>query len=156
RGKRRLLAARSHLRRGRDRQARDDRHARRAVRVRAGAGNAARRRPRAPRQGNAGSARVRPGRPPGARQRRHPDATHRRAATTARAVRDAERRTDLPARRGVLLEAEERVSLRRVSVEVPLARAEEARATFVELFPGGFEEIDRDGAVELVAYTDGA
>jgi ribosomal protein L11 methyltransferase len=46
--------------------------------------------------------------------------------------------------------------LRRVAVEVPLERAEEARATFVELFPGGFEEVDRDGALELVAYTDGA
>jgi ribosomal protein L11 methyltransferase len=46
--------------------------------------------------------------------------------------------------------------VRRVAVEVPLARAEEARATFIELFPAGFEEVEREGALELVAYTDGA
>jgi ribosomal protein L11 methyltransferase len=31
-----------------------------------------------------------------------------------------------------------------------------ARAAFVELFPAGFEERDRDGGVELAAYTDAA
>jgi ribosomal protein L11 methyltransferase len=41
-----------------------------------------------------------------------------------------------------------------VSVEIPAARAEEARARMIELFPGGFEEIDRPDGVELVAYTD--
>jgi ribosomal protein L11 methyltransferase len=44
--------------------------------------------------------------------------------------------------------------LRRVSVTVPLRRAEEARATMIELFPEGFEERDGDGGVELAAYTD--
>jgi ribosomal protein L11 methyltransferase len=37
---------------------------------------------------------------------------------------------------------------------VPLARAEQARAQMLELFPGGFEEVDRSDGVELVAYTD--
>ena len=44
--------------------------------------------------------------------------------------------------------------LRRVSVTVPLRRAEQARALMLELFPGGFEEVDHDGSVELAAYTD--
>jgi ribosomal protein L11 methyltransferase len=40
-------------------------------------------------------------------------------------------------------------------VDVPAARAEEARAQMIELFPQGFEELDgSDGGVELVAYTD--
>jgi ribosomal protein L11 methyltransferase len=40
-------------------------------------------------------------------------------------------------------------------VDVPAARAEEARARMIELFPQGFEEIDgSDGGVELIAYTD--
>jgi ribosomal protein L11 methyltransferase len=46
--------------------------------------------------------------------------------------------------------------LRRVSVQVLTRRAEEARATMLELFPQGFEEVERDGGVELVAYTDAA
>jgi ribosomal protein L11 methyltransferase len=46
--------------------------------------------------------------------------------------------------------------LRRVSVQVLERRAEEARATMIELFPQGFEEVERDGGVELVAYTDAA
>jgi ribosomal protein L11 methyltransferase len=41
-------------------------------------------------------------------------------------------------------------------VEVPAAEAEIARAAFVDLFPGGFEERDRDGGLELAAYTDAA
>jgi ribosomal protein L11 methyltransferase len=41
-----------------------------------------------------------------------------------------------------------------VSITVPTARAEEARAQMLELFPQGFEEIDGNGGVELVAYTD--
>jgi ribosomal protein L11 methyltransferase len=43
-----------------------------------------------------------------------------------------------------------------VSVQVGLARAEEARATMIELFPSGFEEVDRKRGIELVAYTDAA
>jgi ribosomal protein L11 methyltransferase len=44
--------------------------------------------------------------------------------------------------------------LRRVSVTVPRRRAEEARATMIELFPRGFEEVEDGDDVELVAYTD--
>ncbi len=44
--------------------------------------------------------------------------------------------------------------LRRVSVTVPGRRAEEARATMIELFPRGFEEVEDGDDVELVAYTD--
>jgi ribosomal protein L11 methyltransferase len=40
-------------------------------------------------------------------------------------------------------------------VTVPSARAEEARATMLELFPAGFEEIEGADGIELVAYTDG-
>jgi len=39
-------------------------------------------------------------------------------------------------------------------VTVPSARAEPARAVMLELFPGGFEELETNGGVELVAYTD--
>ena len=47
--------------------------------------------------------------------------------------------------------------LRRVSVTVPDARSEEARAVMLELFPEGFEEVGggADG-VELAAYTNAA
>ena len=44
--------------------------------------------------------------------------------------------------------------MRRVSIVVPEVETEEMRAQLLELFPGGFEEIDRNGSVELVAYTD--
>jgi ribosomal protein L11 methyltransferase len=44
--------------------------------------------------------------------------------------------------------------LRRVSITVPRRRAEEARATMIELFPEGFEEVDDGDDVELAAYTD--
>ncbi|HST25452.1 MAG TPA: 50S ribosomal protein L11 methyltransferase [Gaiellaceae bacterium] len=44
--------------------------------------------------------------------------------------------------------------LRRVSVTVPLHRAEEARAAMLELFPEGFEEVDEGDDVQLAAYTD--
>jgi ribosomal protein L11 methyltransferase len=37
---------------------------------------------------------------------------------------------------------------------VPAERVEEARAQMLELFPGGFEEVDTHDSVELVAYTD--
>ena len=37
---------------------------------------------------------------------------------------------------------------------MPHADAEEARARFIELFPAGFEEVERSNLVELVAYTD--
>jgi ribosomal protein L11 methyltransferase len=43
-----------------------------------------------------------------------------------------------------------------VAVEVAPERLEEARATMIELFPQGFEEVDRAGGVELAAYTDAA
>jgi ribosomal protein L11 methyltransferase len=44
-----------------------------------------------------------------------------------------------------------------VSVTVPDARAEEARAVMLELFPEGFEEHGGDGgALELSAYTNAA
>ena len=44
-----------------------------------------------------------------------------------------------------------------MSVTVPDARAEEARAVMLELFPEGFEELGGDGAaVELAAYTNAA
>jgi ribosomal protein L11 methyltransferase len=39
---------------------------------------------------------------------------------------------------------------------VPVAREEEARAAMVALFPGGFEEVERPGELELAAYTDAA
>jgi ribosomal protein L11 methyltransferase len=41
-------------------------------------------------------------------------------------------------------------------VQVGHDRAEEARATMIELFPEGFEEVERGGGVELAAYTDSA
>ena len=44
--------------------------------------------------------------------------------------------------------------LRRVSVTVLRRRAEEARATMIELFPEGFEEVEDGEDVELAAYTD--
>lgn len=39
-------------------------------------------------------------------------------------------------------------------MQVPQARAEEARAIMVELFPEGFEETEQPGSVELAAYTN--
>ena len=44
--------------------------------------------------------------------------------------------------------------MRRVSVRVPLERAEEARALLLELAPEGFEERERGTELELAAYTD--
>jgi ribosomal protein L11 methyltransferase len=41
-------------------------------------------------------------------------------------------------------------------VEVGPERVEEARATMLELFPEGFEEVDRPEGIELAAYTDAA
>jgi ribosomal protein L11 methyltransferase len=46
--------------------------------------------------------------------------------------------------------------LRRVSVTVLPARAEPARAVMLELFPEGFEEVERPDGLELAAYTDAA
>ena len=43
-----------------------------------------------------------------------------------------------------------------MAVEVRAERAEEARATMLELFPEGFEEVERAGGVELAAYTTAA
>jgi ribosomal protein L11 methyltransferase len=39
---------------------------------------------------------------------------------------------------------------------VPEARAEQARAVMLELFPEGFEEVDSAGSLELAAYTNAA
>src|SRR5437764_14199331 len=44
--------------------------------------------------------------------------------------------------------------LRRVAVRVPLERAEEARAEWLELYPHGFEERTRGSELELAAYTE--
>jgi ribosomal protein L11 methyltransferase len=41
-------------------------------------------------------------------------------------------------------------------VQIGHERAEEARAAMIELFPEGFEEVDRSTGVELAAYTDSA
>jgi ribosomal protein L11 methyltransferase len=41
-----------------------------------------------------------------------------------------------------------------VSISVPQARAEEARASMIDLFPEGFEELETRDGLELVAYTD--
>jgi ribosomal protein L11 methyltransferase len=41
-------------------------------------------------------------------------------------------------------------------VQVGHERAEEARASMIELFPEGFEEVVTAGGIELVAYTDAA
>jgi ribosomal protein L11 methyltransferase len=38
-------------------------------------------------------------------------------------------------------------------VRVPVARAEEARAVMLELFPQGFEEVDHEADLELAAYA---
>jgi ribosomal protein L11 methyltransferase len=46
--------------------------------------------------------------------------------------------------------------LRRVSIEVGFGRLEQARATMIELFPQGFEEVDKAQGTELAAYTDAA
>lgn len=43
-----------------------------------------------------------------------------------------------------------------MSVTVPPDRVETARARMLELFPQGFEEIDRGSGLELVGYTDAA
>ena len=40
-----------------------------------------------------------------------------------------------------------------MSVTVPAERAEQARAVMLELFPGGFEEVDLPDGVELAAYA---
>jgi ribosomal protein L11 methyltransferase len=45
-------------------------------------------------------------------------------------------------------------ALRRVSVTVPPAGVEPARAIMIELFPAGFEERDSPDGIELAAYTD--
>src|SRR5207248_7670992 len=121
-------------------------------------GRAAGRGARAARQGHARAAGLRARRPPRARQRHGAAPPDRRAASPARRVRGGERRAHLPHRRKLLRQAEERVplSLRRVAVEVGPERLEEARATMLELFPEGFEEVDRPEGVELAAYTDAA
>src|SRR5205085_5607118 len=123
------------------------------------AGDAARGDPRPPRSGNAGAPGLRAGRPPRARERARAAPAHRRAATAVRGARAAFHRGQLPRGRGLLRQAEERFplsGLRRVAVEVPAAEAEIARAAFVDLFPAGFEERDRDGGVELAGYADDA
>jgi len=46
-------------------------------------------------------------------------------------------------------------ALKRVSVRVPLERAEEARAEWIERYPGGFVEVVVADELELSAYVDG-
>jgi ribosomal protein L11 methyltransferase len=46
------------------------------------------------------------------------------------------------------------VPLKRVVVRVPLDRAEDARAEWIERFPGGFEERELAGGLELAAYVE--
>jgi ribosomal protein L11 methyltransferase len=46
--------------------------------------------------------------------------------------------------------------LKRVSITVPPARSEEARAVMLELFPEGFEEIEGTSGLEIAAYTNAA
>ena len=46
--------------------------------------------------------------------------------------------------------------LKRVSITVPPARSEEARAVMLELFPEGFEEIEGASGLEIAAYTNAA
>ena len=43
-----------------------------------------------------------------------------------------------------------------MALEASAAEAEVARARLLELFPGGFEELETAGGVELAVYTDGA
>jgi ribosomal protein L11 methyltransferase len=45
-------------------------------------------------------------------------------------------------------------NLRRVSIRVPAAEAEIARALLLSLAPAGFEEVETEGLLELAAYTD--
>jgi ribosomal protein L11 methyltransferase len=45
-------------------------------------------------------------------------------------------------------------SLRRVSIRVPAAEAEIARARLLPFVPAGFEEVEAEEVLELVAYTD--
>jgi len=47
-------------------------------------------------------------------------------------------------------------SLRRVSIRVPAAEAEIARARLLPLAPTGFEEVEAGGRLELAVYTDEA
>jgi ribosomal protein L11 methyltransferase len=46
------------------------------------------------------------------------------------------------------------VSLRRVAIQVHENEAEAARAALLDFSPTGFEEVDRNGGVELAVYTD--
>ena len=105
-------------------------------------------------RGHARPAGLRPRRSPRAGQRRGPAPADRRTASPARGVRTPLDRRDVRAGRRLLREAEERVSLRRIAVRVPLERAEEARADWIERFPDGFEERYCGLELELAAYTD--
>ncbi len=108
------------------------------------------------REGHARAPGLRPRRPAHPRQRHGPAPPQRRATGPAGGLRPPQRRAHLPARRRVLLEAQERVSLIRASVTVPREGAEELRARFVELAPEGFEEHESEAGVELAAYADAA
>jgi ribosomal protein L11 methyltransferase len=48
------------------------------------------------------------------------------------------------------------VDLRRVGVRVPAAESEIARARLLHVSPAGFEEVERDGWLELAVYVDEA
>jgi len=54
--------------------------------------------------------------------------------------------------RGTLVSTEQGGVIR-VAVRVPIADAETARAAFLELAPGGFEEVERPSELELAAYV---
>src|SRR4029079_12849185 len=77
---------------------------------------------------------------------------HRRAAPAAGGGRGLDRRGHVQARRGLPRQAQERVPLIRAAVTAPRTELQRARARFVELAAGGFEEVDRGDAVELAAY----
>ena len=131
-------------------------------RARVRAGHAAGRSacPRPPR--DADPAPVGAGRPPDPRQRRRPAQARRGAAQAARGLRRQRGRANVRPGRGLLpaparapsADVSDLRPLRRVSITVPRRRAEEARATMIELFPEGFEEVEDDDDIQLAAYTD--
>src|SRR5262249_41959175 len=118
--------------------------------------HAARRDEGAPRPRHARSAGTRPRRPARARERQAAPKADGGAAPPARRVRAGERRRDVREARRLLRPPEEPLPLIRAAVTVPVERAEELRARFVELAPAGFEERDIPGAVELAAFGEAA
>ena len=76
--------------------------------------------------------------------------------TPPRRVRRVERRAHLSRRSGLLREAQERLSLIRVTVTAPRDEAEPLRARFLELAPDGFEEVEVQETIQLAAYGESA